>query len=66
MNNTNGNLSQNVGKLLTDQNAQFFARLQSFTESIVYVKDLETKKTEPIERSQFFKYLNMGKIHFIN
>lgn len=66
MNNTNGNLAKNVGKLLTDTNAQFFARLQSFTEAVVYIEDLATKKTEPVNRSQFFKYLNTGKIHFIN
>ena len=66
MNNTNGNLAKNVGKLLTDTNAQFFARLQSFTDAVVYIEDLETRETEQVDRGQFFKYLNIGKIHFIN
>jgi hypothetical protein len=66
MNNTNGNLSQNVGKIVTDTNAQTFARLQSFTEAVVYLENLQTKKTEPINRSQFFKWINTGLIHFVN
>ena len=66
MNNTNGNLSQSVGKLLTDRHAQTFARLLSYTSAVVYIENLATKKTEPIERSQFFKWVNTGALTFIN
>jgi hypothetical protein len=65
MNNTNGNLAQNVGKLLTDKN-QTFTRLKSFTEAVVYLENLRTNQTQRIERKQFFKWLNVGTLEFIN
>jgi hypothetical protein len=66
MNNTNGNLSQNLGKLLTDRNADTFRRLKSFTEAVVYLHNLRTNQTEQIERKQFFKWINTGALEFIN
>lgn len=66
MNNTNGNLAQSVGKLLTDRHAQTFARLLSYTSAVVYIRNLRTEETQEIDRAQFFKWVNTGALTFIN
>lgn len=66
MNNTAANLSANRGKLLTDPQAQTFARLISFTDAVVYLRNLQTEETLEIERRQFFKWVNTGALNFIN
>lgn len=66
MNNTNGNLSQNVGKLLTGTDAKVFLTIKTFTAAVVYLENLQTQTTEAVDRGQFFKWINTGRLHFIN
>jgi hypothetical protein len=66
MTNANATFSRLRGKIVTDTDAQTFARVEAYTQTAVFLLNLRTQKQIELNRAQFIKWMNIGALHLIN